>query len=43
MKPAVRVKKRMTDWRLGERLGNDFEGNIKMFWKEVKGVRNGEQ
>ena len=28
-------------WR--ERLGNDFEGNKKMFWKEVKRVRNGEQ
>ena len=27
----------------GERLGNDFEGNKKMFWKKVKRVRKGEQ
>ena len=26
-----------------ERLGNDFECNKKMFWKEVKRVRKGEQ
>ena len=26
-----------------QRLGNDFEGNKKMFWKEVKRVRKGEQ
>ena len=31
------------DWRWGERLGNDFESSIKMFWKEVKRVRKGEQ
>ena len=24
-------------------MGNDFEGNKKMFWKEVRRVRNGEQ
>ena len=24
-------------------MGNDFEGNKKMFWKEVKRVRKGEQ
>ena len=24
-------------------MGNDFEGNKKMFWKEVKQVRRGEQ
>ena len=24
-------------------MGNDFEGNKKMFWKEVKRVRIGEQ
>ena len=24
-------------------MGNDFEGNKKMFWKEVKWVRKGEQ
>ena len=33
----------MADPRRGERLGNDFEGNKKMFWKEVKRVRKGEQ
>ena len=27
----------------GERLGNNFEGNKKTFWKEVKQVRKGEQ
>ena len=26
-----------------ERLGNDFEDNKKMFWKEVKRERKGEQ
>ena len=31
------------DRRWGERLGNDFEGNKNMFWKEVKRVRKGEQ
>ena len=34
---------RMADRRWGERLGNDFEGNKNMFWKEVKRVRKGEQ
>ena len=43
MKRAVQVAKRMTDWRWGERLGNDFEGNKKMFCKKVKRVRKGEQ
>ena len=43
MKWAVKVLKRMMDWRWGERLGNVFEGNKKMFWKEVKRVRKGEQ
>ena len=33
---AVQTAKRKTDRRWGERLGNDFEGNKKMFWKEVK-------
>ena len=32
----------MADRRWRERLGNDFEGNKKMFWKEVKRVRKGE-
>ena len=43
VKLAVQVAKRMTDRRWGERLGNDFEGNKKMFWKEVKRVRKDEQ
>ena len=33
----------MADWRWGERLGNDFNGNKNMFWKDVKRVRKGEQ
>ena len=33
----------MADRRWGERLGNDFEGHKKMFWKEVNRVRKGEQ
>ena len=33
----------MADRRWGERLGNDFESNKKMFWKKVKRVRKGEQ
>ena len=33
---AVQAAKRMADRRWGERLGNDFEGNKKMFWKEVQ-------
>ena len=43
MKQAVKVAKRLADWRWGERLGNDFEGNKNMFWKEVKRVKKGEQ
>ena len=43
MKLAVQAAKRMADRRWGVRLGNDFEGNKKMFWKEVKRVRKGEQ
>ena len=43
VKRAVQVAKRMADRRLGERLGNDFDGNHKLFWKEVKLVRKGEQ
>ena len=39
VKLAVQVAKRMADMR----LGNDFEGNKKMFWKRVKPVRKGEQ
>ena len=33
----------MGDQQWGERLGNDFEGNKKMFCKEVKRVRKVEQ
>ena len=36
MKLAVKVAKRMADWRWEERLGNDFEGNKKMFWERGK-------
>ena len=32
----------MADGRWGERLWSDFDGNKKMFWKEVKRVRKGE-
>ena len=42
VKRAVKVAKRMADWLWGERLGNNFEGNKKMFWKEVKRVKKGE-
>ena len=42
VKLAVQAAKRMADRRWGERLGNDFEGNKKMFWKEVTRVRKGE-
>ena len=43
MKLAVQAAKRKADRRWGERLGNDFEGNKNMFWKEVKRLRKGEQ
>ena len=43
VKLAVQAAKRMADRRWGERLANDFEVNTKMFWKEVKRVRKGEQ
>ena len=43
MKLAVQAAKRMVDRRWEERLGNDFEDNKMMFWKEVKRVRKGEQ
>ena len=43
VKLAVQAAKRMADRRWGERLENDFEGNKKMFWKEAKRVRKGEQ
>ena len=40
---VVKVVKRMADRRWGESLGNHFEGNKKMFWKELKRVKKGEQ
>ena len=43
VKLAVQAAKRMADRRWGERFRNDFEGNKKMFGKEVKRVRKGEQ
>ena len=43
VKQAVKVAKRMADWRWGEQLGNNFEGNKKLFWKEVTRVKKGEQ
>ena len=43
VKLAVKAGKRMTDRRWEQRLGNDFVGNKKMFWKEVKRVRKGVQ
>ena len=33
----------MAGWQLGGRLGNDFEGNKKLFRKEVTRVKKGEQ
>ena len=43
VKQAVQVAKRMADRRWVELLGNDLEINKKMFWKEVKRVKKGEQ
>ena len=43
VKLAVQAAKRMAARRWGERLGNDSEGNKKLFWKEEKRVRKGEQ
>ena len=31
VKQTVQVAKRMTDWRWGERLRNDFDGSKNMF------------
>ena len=39
VKLAVQAAKGMADRRWEQRLRNDFEGNKKMFWKEVKRVR----
>ena len=43
VKGAVKVAKRMADWRWGKRLGNNFETNKRIFLKEVKRVKKGEQ
>ena len=43
VKLAVKIAKRMADWRRGERFGNNLEGNKTMFWKEVKRVKKGEK
>ena len=43
VKRAVQVAKRIADRRWRERLRNDFEFNKRMFWKEVKIGRQGEQ
>ena len=43
VKQTVKVAKRLADWRFREQLGNDFEGNKNMFWREVERVRKGEQ
>ena len=39
----LKVAKKMSDRKLGERLGNDFDGNKKMFSKEVKRARKSER
>ena len=43
VKAVVREAKREAEDWFGARLSQDFEGNSKMFWKEVKRVRKGEQ
>ena len=43
MKRPFQVAKRTADRQWGEQLANDFEGNKKMFLKEVKRMRKGEQ
>ena len=43
MKLAVQPAKRIAHRQWRERLGNDFEGNKKLFWKEVKREWKGEQ
>ena len=43
VKLAVKVTKRQLKLRWGEQLGNDFKDNKKMFSKEVKQVRKGNQ
>ena len=36
MKRAVKVAKRKADWRWGERLWNDFEGNEKRIGEQAR-------
>ena len=36
---VVREAKRNTEERFGTKLSQNFEGNKKMFWEEVKRVR----
>ena len=43
VKQAAKVADRMADWLWDERLGNEFKDNKKIFQKEVKRVRKGEQ
>ena len=43
MKAVVREATREAEYRFGAKLSKDFEGNRKMFWKEVKRVRKGVQ
>ena len=43
MKRTVNVANIMAGWRWGERLGNDFESNKRVFWREVKRVRKSVQ
>ena len=42
VKEVVKVAKREANERWGRRIGADFEGNKKMFWKEVKRLREGD-
>ena len=43
VKAVVREAKKEAEDRFGAKLSQDFEGNRKMFWKEVKRVRKGVQ
>ena len=41
VKAVVREAKKEPEDRFGTKLSQDFEGNRKMFWKEVKRVGRG--
>ena len=43
VKAVVGEAKREAEERFGTKLSQDFEGNRKMFWKEVKRVQKGKQ